>query len=216
MGAVGSPRSAQPRFPRCAGSPAAPSPISLPSAAPVSTIPDTRRPIPPMVPADPLRGRRGRAGGWGLGLPHRQPGLGERSPQGARAGGTRPYLSFPPGPHLGRRTRPVATAARFPWSRRVASLPRRGWLRLSGINPRQTKSHGLRGSDTIWTQARVQVNCGRSGRRWPPGSAPDTLARGERTVRGNRGRLLCAALGLPRRLARAGRDLGRLGGRRSD
>lgn len=75
-------------------------------------------------------------------------------PAGGAGQRTRPYLSFPPGPHLRRRARPVATAARFPWSPRVASLPRRGCLRLSGINPRQTESHGLRGdcvgSDATW------------------------------------------------------------------
>lgn len=69
-------------------------------------------------------------------------GTGRASSQGARAGGTRPYLSFPPTPHLRRRARSATPAVWFSRSLRVASLTGRGWLWLSGINPRQTESHG--------------------------------------------------------------------------
>lgn len=69
-------------------------------------------------------------------------GAGRARSQGARAGGTRPYLSFPPAPHLRRRARSAAPAVWFSRSPRVASLTGRGWLWLSGINPRQTESHG--------------------------------------------------------------------------
>lgn len=142
-------------------------------------------------------------------------------PAGGAGQRTRPYLSFPPGPHLRRRARPVATAARFPWSPRVSSLPGEAAFGSPGLirgrrSPTGCEATALAATRS-GTQAPVQVNCRRPGRRWPPGPTPGALARsGLAHCEGSGGRLLRAALELPRRLARAVRDEGRLGWRRRD
>lgn len=51
-------------------------------------------------------------------------------------------------------------------------------------------------SDATWTQALVQVTAW-SRRWWTPGLAPDTLARGERTVREAEGGCCALSPGCP-------------------